>query len=80
MAENEKPLTPVHPSGLELVYLYACPNCGREVPLIAPTQPSMARCDACSTRFPIVPVDDKSVRYIKTMTASGKAGIDPDFL
>lgn len=80
MAENNKPVTPVKPSGLELIYLYTCPFCGREVPIIAPTTPAMAKCDACRRGFPIVPVDDRSVRFIKIMQAGGKAGIDPDFL
>jgi hypothetical protein len=40
----------------------------------------MAQCDACRKNFPIVPVDEKAVRYLRLMMAGGKAGIDPDFL
>jgi hypothetical protein len=50
-----KPLTPVRPMGMEIVFLYPCPHCAREVTLIAPTRPSMAQCDACRKNFPIVP-------------------------
>jgi len=80
MGEKKKPLLPVKPSGLELVYLYGCPFCDRQVPIISPTQPAMAQCDACKGHFPIVPVDDKTVQFMKIMLANGPAGIDPDFL
>ena len=80
MSEKKKPLTPVKPINMELVFLYPCPFCAREVPLIAPTKPTMAHCDSCRQRFPVVPADDRTVRFFKLMTASGRAGIDPDFL
>ncbi len=80
MAESKKPLTPVKPAGMELIFLYPCPHCNREVPLIAPSRPAMAQCDACRENFPIVPVDDRTIRYMKTNLAGGKAAIDPDFL
>ena len=60
MAENTKVETPVRPSGMEVIYLYPCPHCGREVPFISPTRPDRARCDACRGTFPIVPVDERS--------------------
>ena len=41
---------------------------------------AMARCDACGKAFPIVPVDAKSVQYVRLMLANGKAAVDPDFL
>jgi hypothetical protein len=75
-----KPLTPVRPIGMEIVFLYPCPHCAREVTLIAPTRPTMAQCDACRKNFPIVPVDDRTLRYFKLMLNGGKAAIDPDFL
>ena len=80
------------PSGLELIFLYSCPllfpipsasknYLGRRmVPLANPTQPSMAQCDACREHFPIVPVDERSISFVKIMLAGGKAGIDPDFI
>jgi hypothetical protein len=40
----------------------------------------MAQCDACRKNFPIVPVDERALRYYKIMLAGGKAAIDPDFL
>lgn len=82
MAENDNriPPAPVKPVKVEVVYLYPCPYCGREVPLIAPTTPSRVQCDACRQAFPIVPVDEKAVQFIKIMQAGGKAAIDPDFL
>ncbi len=80
MSLKKRPLTPVKPSGVELIYFYACPFCSRETPVVAPTKPTMAQCDACRQRFPIVPVDERTVNYIKIMLANGHAAIDPDFV
>jgi hypothetical protein len=80
MAEPKKPTQPVKPSGMEILLFYPCPNCERQVPLIGPTQPSMAQCDACRAQFPIVPADERTIQFIKLMLANGRAGIDPDFL
>ncbi|WP_028587104.1 hypothetical protein [Desulfocurvus vexinensis] len=80
MGEKRKPLTPVKPSGMEIICFYPCPFCSREVPLVSPTQPAMVRCDACGKDFPIVPVDERGVRFFKVMTANGRAAVDPDFL
>ena len=80
MAENKKPLTPVQPAGMEIICFYPCPFCEREVPMMAPSQPAMVRCDACGKDFPIVPVDERGIRFFKIITANGKAAVDPDFL
>jgi len=80
MAEQKRPIIPVKPSGLEVIYLYPCPFCGRQVPLVAPVKPTVAECDACRQRFPVVPADEKTVRFVKLMTANGNAGIDPDYV
>jgi len=79
-SRNKKPLAPVKPAGLEMIFFYGCPHCSHRVPLLAPTQPAMAQCDACAQHFPIVPVDEKTLRFMKTMLANGRAGIDPDFM
>lgn len=80
MSKNQKPLMPVKPTGVEMVYFYECPLCNRQVPLVSPTQPSMAQCDSCKAHFPIVPVDARTIQYLKIMLANGKAAIDPDFM
>ncbi len=80
MNSPKKPLSPVRPTGLDLVFFYQCPFCERQIPVISPTQPTMAMCDSCRGQFPIVPADARSVQYVKIMLANGKAGIDPDFL
>ncbi len=77
---DKKPVTPVRPTGMEIIFLYPCPFCQREVPLIAPTRPAMAQCDACRKSFPIVPVDERGLRFMKIILAQGRASIDPDFL
>ncbi|QLA16275.1 hypothetical protein [Desulfolutivibrio sulfoxidireducens] len=76
----KKPLTPVKPSGMELVFLYPCPFCGQTVPMASPAKPVLAQCGNCRGRFPIVPVDERTVNFVKLMTACGKAAVDPDFV
>lgn len=75
-----KPLQPVVPDGMELLFFYACPHCQRHVSLVSPTQPAMVQCDACRKPFPIIPVDERSVRYVRIMLGGGKAAVDPDFV
>lgn len=74
-----RPLQPVAPDGMEILFFYPCPFCGKHVPVVSPTQPSMVPCDGCGQGFPILPVDERSLHYIRIMLAGGKAAIDPDF-
>jgi hypothetical protein len=76
----KKPLTPIKPIGMELIFLYPCPHCGQAVPVASPVKPALAQCASCRGRFPIVPVDERTVNFVKLMTAGGKAAIDPDFV
>ena len=81
MAEKKKrPLTPVPPDGMESLFFYQCPQCGRHVPLVSPTEPRMVSCDSCGFSFPIIPVDEHGLHYVRIMLAGGKAAADPDFL
>lgn len=80
MRKQEKPIAPVKPSGMELVFLYICPHCGAELPLLAPTTPMMTRCSACERVFPVVPVEEKSVNFIKIMLGNGVSAVDADFI
>ncbi len=75
-----RPVTPAKPVGMELIFYYACPFCRREIPLVAPQQPGLIECDVCRQKFPIVPVDQRSVYYVKIMMGNGAAAIDPDFM
>jgi len=75
----QRPVSPVAPTGMEILFMYICPHCGRKAALIAPTQPAMVSCDACQAPFPIVPVDERTVQYIRLMLAGGHAATDPDF-
>ncbi|MFW6414993.1 MAG: hypothetical protein ACOCZ2_01635 [Thermodesulfobacteriota bacterium] len=77
---EEKNFSPAKPVGMEIVFYYHCPYCSRRVPLIAPVEPSMGQCDACGNQFPVVPADEKNIRYIKTILDNGKAAIDPNFV
>ena len=72
MSLSSRPVQPVPPESMELVFFYRCPGCGRRNPLIAPTQPSMTRCESCGEPFPVMPVDERTVHYVKIMLANGR--------
>lgn len=76
--ENEY-IDPVKPDSMALVFVYHCPVCGSEHVLVSPVQPYSVNCGFCRSRFPIVPVDEKTVKYVYTMLGNGKAAIDPDY-
>ncbi|MFP4167642.1 MAG: hypothetical protein ACLFSY_02165 [Desulfonatronovibrionaceae bacterium] len=71
---------PVKPVNMELVFMYPCPNCGREVPLLASSEPGMARCDSCRKQFAITPVDKATIDYMRLILDNGRAAVDPDFV
>jgi hypothetical protein len=48
--------------------------------MASPVKPGLAQCGGCRGRFPIVPVDERTVQFVKLMTAGGKAAVDPDFV
>ncbi len=77
---NKKKLAPVKPEGMEIVFYYPCPYCGRKVPLAAPLQPCMTKCDSCRRQFPVAPADAKGIKFIKLILDQGRAAIDPDFI
>lgn len=78
--KSTRPLAPVAPGGMEILFYYRCPNCGKYMGLSAPTEPRMLRCDNCHLDFPIVPVDDHTVQYLQVILDHGRAAADPDFL
>ncbi len=78
--KNQKPLEPVAPDGMEMFFFYPCPFCKRHVPLLAPVQPALVQCDNCHQNFPILPVDEYSLHYVRIMLANGRAAMDPDFV
>lgn len=75
-----RPVSPVPPDGMELLIFYKCPHCGKHVGVPAPTEPRMINCEGCRMAFPIIPVDEHGVHFIRIMMAGGKAAADPDFL
>lgn len=74
------PLAPVAPDGMEILFFYQCPRCGRHVPVASPTEPRMAQCDRCHCAFPIIPVDEHGIHYMRIIMAGGRAAPDPDFI
>lgn len=77
---DRKPVTPTGPVSVELVFLYECPYCLRRIPVLAPKSPAMIHCEACGKPFPILPVDGRSVDFIKCIFAGGPAAVDPDYI
>lgn len=74
------PIEPVAPSGMEIIFVYKCPHCQNELGLAAPTEPAMVRCGYCQKTFPLLPVDERSVQYIRLMMGNGTAAVDIDYL
>ena len=73
------PVDPVSPSSMAMLFVYLCPHCGNEVVLVSPVQPLTVTCGACRERFPIVPVDERTVQYVHTMLGDGIAAADPNY-
>lgn len=77
--QSGKPLAPTPPDGMEIIFFYKCPFCARHVAIASPTEPRLLVCDNCRKSFPIIPVDEHSLHYVRIMLAGGKAAADPDF-
>jgi hypothetical protein len=80
VADSKPPIEPVAPGRMEFLFFYPCPECGKDLPHTNPTVPCMLSCPVCGERFPIIPVDERSLQYIRIMLAGGRAAVDPDFL
>lgn len=78
--KSARPLAPVQPDGMDLLIFYKCPHCGKHVGVSSPTEPRMVTCEGCRMAFPIIPIDEHGVHYIRIMLAGGKAAMDPDFM
>lgn len=78
--KHARPLAPVPPDGMDLLIFYKCPHCGKHVGVSSPTEPRMVTCEGCRMAFPIIPVDEHGVHFIRIMLAGGKAAADPDFM
>lgn len=73
-------VTPVAPTGMDLVFTYRCPYCGKKNHLVSPLQPETVVCSTCTKSFPVLPVDDRSIHFIHIMLNSGRAAVDQDFV
>lgn len=78
--QPDKILTPVPPDGMEILFFYKCPKCGKHTGTPSPTEARLLTCDACRTAFPIIPIDEHNLHFVRIMLANGKAAADPDFL
>ncbi|NCC24842.1 MAG: hypothetical protein EOM25_06550 [Deltaproteobacteria bacterium] len=80
MTSMTRPVGPVRPEKMEIIFIYPCPFCGHKVPILAPTESCMIRCDGCHRSFPGAPVDGLNLRFLKVMTDEGRACVDQDYL
>lgn len=77
---KKKIYPPVPPTRMEIILIYNCPNCKAPVPVLAPTSPIKVICNNCSTEYPVLPADAKTIQYINLMLANGSALVNPNFL
>ena len=77
--QEQRPVPPVAPDAMEILFFYKCPFCGRHIGVPSPTEPRMVACDACHHQFPIIPVEEQGLHYIRIMLGNGKAAADSDF-
>lgn len=80
MADKRRPVEPARPQGMEVLFFYVCPHCGKRMGIASPTKPHNVRCESCGQPFPIIPVDEHGLQYIRIMLGNGMAAVDPDFL
>ncbi len=77
---KRKILSPVAPSGMEIVLNYPCPSCNELVPVLAPIRPTKVKCPHCKVEYPVIPADPTSLQYLSLIFANGSAIINPDFM
>ena len=58
----------------------ACPHCGQPNYVPEPVQPESCRCGRCAQTFPIIPVDRRTLQYLRIMFDNGRAAADIDFI
>ncbi len=76
---GRKDIEPARPVGMDIVFMYRCPHCGNEQPVPSPVSPAMIPCMICQNYYPIIPVEESTLYFIRLMLQDGKAAIDPDF-
>ncbi|KUJ96233.1 MAG: hypothetical protein PWR24_1066 [Desulfonauticus sp.] len=67
---------PIWPTDVEILLFYPCPKCQRKMPVIAPLEPTMIKCDQCGYSYPLAPVKVEDILYLKTVLAGGLSLVD----
>ncbi len=80
MSKNARPVSPVKPTAMELIFIYPCPYCRRDLTMLAPTVAAIVQCDVCGKQFPVVPVEERTVAFVKLMLDNGAAAVDSDYM
>jgi len=65
---------------MTIIFTYTCPFCGQENHIPSPFSPGLLHCVSCMKAFPIIPVDERTIRYIHLMLDNGRAAADADFI
>ncbi len=77
---SQRPMQPVAPVSMHIVFGYICPSCGQTSHVPAQVRPTQIRCVKCQTVFPIIPVDERTLHFIHIMLDNGRAAADTDFI
>lgn len=63
----------VYPEEVEILLFYPCPRCQRKMPVIAPVEMKLIRCDQCGHTYKIASVRGKDILYLKSVLAGGRS-------
>lgn len=78
---GRRPIEPAKPEGMELIFFYACPYCGRKILALATGRPFRWRVVIRAPKtFQFCLWMNAQYVFAKLMLANGKAAIDPDFM
>ena len=80
MSAPNRPVQPVPPVAMEMIFFYTCPQCGWHAAVGNATEAKLIPCESCGLRFPITPVEEHYLHFMRIMTGAGRAAADPDFL
>ena len=75
MSSPKRPVQPVPPAAMEMIFFYTCPQCGWHAAVGNPTEAKLIPCESCGLRFPIIPVEEHYLHFMRIMTGAGRAAV-----
>lgn len=79
MSLSSRPVQPVPPESMELVFFLSLPRLWAPQPSDCADAAFHDPLRVLRGPFPVMPVDERTVHYVKIMLANGRAALDPDF-